>query len=88
LEHLIGTGADAEVVGEIDPADRTGRVDDELGGARYVVAVYTCSFMEEVVAADYFRIGVGEECVRVASLAAEVLRLSGSVNTDGDGLDA
>jgi hypothetical protein len=52
------------------------------------VAVYTCSFMEEVVAADYFRIGVGEECVRVASLAAEVLRLSGSVNTDGDGLDA
>jgi hypothetical protein len=44
--------------------------------------------MEEVVAADYFRIVVGEECVRVASLAAEVLRLSGSVNTDGDGLDA
>jgi hypothetical protein len=85
---LLGAGADAEVVGEIDPADCAGRVDEELRGARYVVAVDPGSFVEEVVAADYLRIGVGEECVRVASLAAEVLRLGRSVNTDGNGLDA
>ena len=88
LEHLFGTGADAEVVGQIDPADCTGRVDEEFGGTRYVMAVYTCSFVEEVVAADYFRAGVGEECVVVARLTAKVLGLAGSIDTDGDRLDA
>ena len=88
MEHLVGAGADTEVIGEIDPADCAGGVDEELRGARYVMAVDAGSFVEEVVAADYLGIRVGQECVRVASLAAEVLRLGGSVNTDGNGLDA
>jgi hypothetical protein len=88
LQHLVGAGADAEVIREIDPADCAGGVDEELRRARYVMTVDAGSFVEEVVAADYFGIGVGEECIRVAGLAVEVLRLSGSVNTDGDRLDA
>jgi hypothetical protein len=84
---LVGAGADAEVIGEIDPADCAGGVDEELGGARYVKAVYAGSFVKEIVAADYFGLGIGEECVGVASLAAKVLRGGWSINTDGDGLD-
>ena len=85
---MLGTGADAEVIGEIDPADCAGGVYEELGGARYVVAVYAGSFVKEIVAADYFGLGIGEECVGVASLTAKVLRRGGSVNTYGNGLDA
>lgn len=85
---MVGASADAEIIGEIDPADCAGGVDEELSGARYVMAVDAGSFVEEVIAADYLGTGVGQECVRVASFAAEVLRLAGSINTDGNGLDA
>jgi len=33
LEDLLGAGADAEVFGEIGPADDAGGVDEKFGGA-------------------------------------------------------
>jgi hypothetical protein len=88
LEHFVGTGADAKVIGEIDPADYAGGVDEELGRAGDVVAIDAGALVEEVVAADYFGIGIREKRVRVTGFAAEVLRFGGRVDTDGDGLDA
>ena len=85
---MVRAGADAEVIRKIDPADCAGGVDEELRGARYVMTVDAGSFVKEVVPADHFGIRVGEKCVRIVSLAAELLRLGASVNTDGDGLDA
>jgi hypothetical protein len=88
LEDLIGAGADAEVAGEIDPPDGPGGIEEELGGAGDIVAVDAGAFVQEVVAADYLGVGVGEESVSVAGLAAEILGLGGRIDTDGDGPDA
>jgi len=85
---LVGASANAEVAGEIDPADGAGGIDEELGGAGDVVAVDAGAFVQQIVAADHFSIGIGEKGVSVASFAAEVLRLAGRVDADGDGPDA
>jgi hypothetical protein len=87
LEHLLGAGADAEVIGEVDPADCTGGVDKELRWTRYVVAVDAGSLVEEIVAADYLGIGVREKRVVVAGLAAEVLGLGTRIDANSYGLD-
>jgi len=85
---LVGASANAEVAGEIDPADGAGGIDEELGGAGDVVAVDAGAFVQQIVAADHFSIGIGEKGVRVAGLAAEVLRLAGRIDADGDWPDA
>jgi hypothetical protein len=88
FEDLVGAGANAEVAGEIDPADSAGGIEEELGGAGDVVAVDTGAFVQEVVAADYFGVGIGEKGVGVACFAAKRLGLAGRIDTDGDGPDA
>lgn len=83
---MVWTGADAEIVGEIDPANGARRVDQELGRASDVMAVHAGAFVKEIVTADHFGIAVGEKSVRVTSLAAEILRLRGRVDADRDRL--
>jgi hypothetical protein len=74
LEHFVGTGADAKVVGEIDPANCAGGVDEELRRAGDIVALHAGALVKKVVAADRFGIGIREKRVRVTGFAAEVLR--------------
>jgi hypothetical protein len=88
LEHFVGTGADAKVVGEIDPTDCAGGVDEELRRAGDIVALHAGALVEQVVAADCFGIGIREKRVRVTGFAAKVLRFRWRVDADGDGLDA
>jgi len=88
FEDLVGAGADAEVAGEIDPANGAGGIEEELGGAGDVMAVDAGAFVKEIVAADHFGIGVGEERVGVAGFAAEILGFAGRIDADGDGPDA
>jgi hypothetical protein len=88
LEDLVGASANAKVAGQIYPADGAGGIQEELGGARDVVAVDASAFVKEIVAADHFGIGVGEERVGVAGFAAEILRFAGRIDADGDGLNA
>jgi hypothetical protein len=88
LEHRVWAGSDAEVAGEINPADGPGGIEEELGRAGDVVAVDAGAFVKEVVAADNLGIGVGEKRVVVAGLAAEILGLARGIDTDGDGPDA
>ncbi len=88
MEHLVGTGADAKVIGEIDPTDCAGRVDEELRRSRYVVGVDAGALVEEVVAADYFGIGIRKKRVGVTCFAAEILRFRWRIDADGYGLDA
>ena len=85
---MVGAGSDAEVAGEIDPADGAGGIEQELSGASDIVAVDAGSFMQEVVPPDGFGVGVGEKRVGVVGLAAEILGLGGRVNADGDRLDS
>jgi hypothetical protein len=88
LEHLVGTGADTKVIGEIDPTDCAGGVDEEFRRSRYVVGVDAGALVEEVVAADYFGIGIRKKRVCVSGFTAEILRLRWRIDADGYGLDA
>ena len=85
---MVGASANAEIAGEIDPADGAGGIDEELGGAGDVVAVDAGAFVKQVVATDHFSIGIGKKGVSVAGFVAEVLGLAGRIDTDGDGPDA
>ena len=87
LEHLVGTGADSEVIGEIDPSDDARGIDQEFGGAGDVVAVDAGTFVEHIVAANDFRVGIGEKRIGVAGFMAEIMGLGGRIDADGDGLD-
>jgi hypothetical protein len=88
FEDLVGASANAKVTGEVDPADGAGGIDQELGGAGDVVALDAGAFVKQIVAADHFSIGIGEKGVRIAGFAAEILRLAGRIDADGDGPDA
>jgi len=88
LQHLLGPGSDAQVVGQIDPADYTGGIEQELRGARDVVTVDAGSFVQQVVAANRFGVGVREKRKGIAGFAAQVLRLAGRIDADGHGPDA
>jgi hypothetical protein len=45
LEHLVGAGADAEVVREIDPANDAGGIDEEFGGTSDIVTFDASAFV-------------------------------------------
>jgi hypothetical protein len=85
---LVGTGTHAKVIGEIDPANCAGGVDEKLRRSRYVVATNSGTLVEDVVAPDYFRVGVREKRVGVTGFTAEVLRFRRRIDADGYGLDA
>ena len=85
---MVGASANAEIAGEIDPADCARGIDEELSGASDVAAVDAGALVEKIVAADHFGTRVGEERVGVGRLAAEILRLAGRIDADGDGPDA
>jgi hypothetical protein len=88
LEHFVRAGADAQVASEIDPADGAGGVEEKLAGAGDIVSIDAGAFVQEIVATDYLSIGVGEERVAVAGLAAEILGFAGRIDADGHGPDA
>ena len=52
------------------------------------MAFDTGALVKQIVAADSFGIGVGEEGIGVTSLAAEILGFAGRVDADGYGPDA
>jgi hypothetical protein len=88
LQHLFGAGAHAEVVGEVDPANHTGRINQNFGRTGDIVAISAGPFVEQVVAADDFGVGVGEEGIGVAGFAAQAGGFTGRVHANGDGSDS
>jgi hypothetical protein len=52
------------------------------------VGVDAGALVEEVVAADYFGIGIRKKRVGVTRFAAEILRFRWRIDADGYGLDA
>ena len=52
------------------------------------MSVDSCAGMEKVIAANDLRFRVGEKRVGVGRFAAEILRLAGRIDADGDGPDA
>jgi hypothetical protein len=88
FENLLRAGADADVAGEIAPADGAGAVDEKLGGAGDVVAASDAIFVEDAVARDRFRVRIGEQREGVAGFFTQIARLFRRVDADRDRLDA
>jgi hypothetical protein len=84
LQHLLGTCADAKVLGEIYPADLSGRVDQEFSGAGDIGAFNAGVGMDEVPAADDVVFGVRKNRESVTGGLAQMLGLLRSVYTNGD----
>jgi hypothetical protein len=81
---LLGAGADAKVLGEIDPADLSGRVDQKFGGAGNIGAVDASVGVDKVPAPNDVVFGVGENRESIASRLAEMLGLLRSVYANGN----
>jgi hypothetical protein len=83
-QHLIGSRSYANVFREVGPANDFSSVHQELSRSRDVVTVGTASGMQQVVAADHDRVGIGEDGERVARFVAEVLRDRRRIHADRD----
>jgi hypothetical protein len=81
-DHLLRPCADAQVLGQIHPANDSRRVDQEFRRARDVMALDAGAWMQHAVASDYFGVGIGKKrkCVTVA--LAKSPRYIGSVHAD------
>ena len=88
LEHLVGAGPDGEALGQVHPADRTGRVDQEFGGAGDVTALRSATLVQEIVTPDHLGVRVGQEGICEAQLLAVPAIDLRRVNADGDQADA
>ena len=53
MEHLVGTGADAEVIRQVNPTDHPGRIDQKLRRARNVLSARTTPSVQQVVSANH-----------------------------------
>ena len=65
--------AHADVVGQVNPADCAGGIDEEFGGSRDVVTRDTGFGMEYSVLANRLSVGVRKEWKRIPSRLAELL---------------
>jgi hypothetical protein len=59
LQHNLGAGAHADVVGQVDPTDAARGVHQELGRAGNVPAVFASPAMQDSVAANHLGGGIG-----------------------------
>jgi len=87
LQDLQGAGADANILGEIHPADLSGGVDQKLGRSGNIGAVDAGVGMDEVPAANNVVFGIGENRESVTCGLAEMLGILRRVNANGDDAD-
>ena len=87
LEHLVGSGADTDVLGKIGPAYDSARVHQEFGRSGNVMAIGTTGDVEEMVTANHVGIRIGKDREGIPCLFAEISRDLRRVDADRDGLD-
>lgn len=83
FQDLLRPGPDAEIAGEIEPADGSCRVDEELAGTRNIVPVDPGAAMKKVITPNCLSIGIRKKCVRVASFLTQLGRFDRSVHANG-----
>ena len=83
LQDSLGTSPYADIVGQIDPADGTARIDKKFGWPSNVLTSHAGLGMQHAILSDGLRIGIGHKRKRVAPGLAELLRLAGRIHADG-----
>ncbi len=82
LQSNFRTGADSQVVGQVDPANDSGGVNQKLGRACDVTAILTRFGMQDAVTANHLRVRIGQERIFVTSGMAKFAGLFGRIDTD------
>ena len=82
LQQLVGGGANPVVLGEIHPADCATWIQQKFGGAGYVLFIGSCFGVHQIVAFDGRGIRVGEKCIGVPALGAEITGSVRWINAD------
>jgi hypothetical protein len=85
-EDLLRARANAQILGQVHPADRPGRIDQEFAGPRNVASMRAALVVEQVKTANGVKLFVGEERVRVALLLTKIPGDWGRVHADGHDL--
>jgi len=70
MEHLIGTGADADVIRQVHPTDNSGQIDQKLRRARNVLPARTTRRVQQVVSANHLGRRIRQEGVGVSPFLA------------------
>jgi hypothetical protein len=87
LQYQLRTGADSQIVGQIHPADNSSGVDKKFSRASDIAAILAGFGVQNSVAANHFRRGIGQERIGVPSGMAKLARFIGGIDTDSRDLD-
>ena len=87
-QHLVGFGANANVLSEVLPTHGAGGIHQELCRPGDIASVRAAAHVQQVIAANHLGLGIGEKWEGISGLAAQVAGNLRRVNADGDGPDA
>jgi hypothetical protein len=87
-QHLVGFGANTNVFRKVFPTHHTRGIHQKLRGPGDVTSSRTTAHVQQIIAADHFRFGIGEEGETVSSFAAKVRRNLRGIDADGDRTNA
>src|SRR5580658_4447756 len=72
-ENGLRPGPYTDIIREVYPPDRAGRVDEELSGSRDVFTAFAALRMQHSILPNGLSLGIGEKWKRVAPGLAELL---------------
>lgn len=82
-QQFIGFGAHANIFREIRPAHGSCLVHQKFGGPGNIMTSGTAADVQQVIAANRFRVGIGEKREGIPGFAAEIFRLLRTIDADG-----
>ena len=86
LQNSFRPRPDTNVIGEVHPTDRSAGIDQKFCRSRNVFVIFPAVRMQNAVPADHLRVGIREEREAISLRLAELSRLLGGIDTDGDNL--
>ena len=72
-ENRLRSGSHPDIIGQVHPPDRAGRVNEEFGGPRDVFASFSALRMQHSITPNRLGLRIGEKGKRVAAGLAELL---------------
>ena len=88
LHNLLGPRTHAVVLGEVQPADYAGRIQQEFRWPRDVLSIYPGPRMQQIITANDLGFRIGEKGICVARLATQIARHFRRVHADRYWADA
>ena len=82
-KHLVSPRADANIFSEVGPANDAGRIYQEFRRTRDIAARRAATWVQEIVTANHFGVGIGEDGKGISGFSGKVPRNFGRVYADG-----